>query len=185
MKLYRLHRKQNLPITIDEAWDLLSDPNNLKKLSPKEMSFDVLSGADRKTYAGQVIVYAVTPMLGIRTKWVTEITFVEDKHYFVDEQRFGPYAFWHHKHFIKEIPGGVEMEDIVDYKMPLGWLGQLVHPFLVAPKIESIFDYRRSTLESMYGVYTAPALNSTYNPQIKAPGPAQTRGGAHKHEILN
>ena len=119
MKIYRLHTKQNLPITLDQAWDLLSDPKNLQKITPKYMGFKILSGADRPMYPGQIIQYIVTPVLGIPTKWVTDITHVVDKQYFVDEQRFGPYALWHHKHFIKEIPGGVEMEDIVDYKIPM------------------------------------------------------------------
>jgi ligand-binding SRPBCC domain-containing protein len=102
-------------------------------------------------FAGQIIQYIVTPVLGIKTKWVTEITHVVDGSYFVDEQRFGPYSLWHHKHFIKEIDGGVEMEDIVDYKIPFGWLGQLMHPILVKPKLNEIFKYRTKKLEELFG----------------------------------
>jgi ligand-binding SRPBCC domain-containing protein len=115
------------------------------------MGFHILSGADRPMYPGQLIQYIVTPVLGIKTKWVTEITHVVDKKFFVDEQRFGPYALWHHKHFLKEIPGGVEMEDIVDYKLPLGVLGQIAHPLIVAPKLKEIFEYRKTKLESLFG----------------------------------
>ena len=104
MKIYRLHTKQNLPISLDEAWNLLSDPKNLQKITPDYMGFKILSGAYRPMFPGQIIQYIVTPVLGIPTKWVTEITHVVDNQYFVDEQRFGPYALWHHKHFIKEIP---------------------------------------------------------------------------------
>ena len=153
MKIYRLHTKQNLPITIDEAWELLSNPKNLQKITPDYMGFKILSGADRPMFPGQIIQYIVTPVLGIPAKWVTEITHVVDKQYFVDEQRFGPYALWHHKHFIKEIPGGVEMEDIVDYKVPMGIIGQLVHPFLVKPKLNEIFEYRRKKLIEMFGEF--------------------------------
>ena len=153
MKIYTLHKKQNLPITIDEAWAFLSNPGNLKTITPDYMSFDILSGADRAMYPGQIIQYIVTPVLGIKTKWVTEITHVKDKQYFVDEQRFGPYALWHHKHFIREIKGGVEMEDIIDYKLPFGWLGQMVQPILVEPKLDSIFEYRKKKLEGLFGVY--------------------------------
>ncbi len=153
MKIYRLHTKQNLPISVDEAWDFLSSPKNLKTITPDYMSFDILSGADRPMYPGQIIQYIVTPILGIKTKWVTEITHVKDKEYFVDEQRFGPYALWHHKHFIKEIDGGIEMEDIVDYKVPMGILGQLVHPILVKPKLQEIFNYRTTKLEELFGTY--------------------------------
>lgn len=153
MKIYRLHKKQNLPITINKAWDFLSDPKNLKTITPDYMGFHILSGADRPMFAGQIIQYIVTPVLGIKTKWVTEITHIVDKHYFVDEQRFGPYSLWHHKHFIKEIDGGVEMEDIIDYKVPFGLLGQLVHPILVKPKLEEIFNYRTEKLEELFGKY--------------------------------
>ena len=153
MKIYNLRKTQKLPISINEAWDFISNPINLKFITPNYMGFDILSGADKEMYPGQIIQYIVTPVLGIKTKWVTEITHVKDKEYFVDEQRFGPYALWHHKHFIKEIEGGVEMEDIIDYKLPMGWLGQLVHPIIVKPKLEEIFQYRQKKLIEIFGKY--------------------------------
>ena len=153
MKIYTLHTKQKLPISVDVAWEFISNPKNLEVITPDTMAFKTISGADRPLYAGQIIQYIVKPMLGIPVKWVTEIAHVVDKNYFVDEQRFGPYALWHHKHFIKEIPGGVEMEDIVDYKLPLGILGQIVHPFLVKPKLKQIFDYREKKLIELFGKF--------------------------------
>lgn len=151
MKIYILKAVQNLPISQKQAWDFLSDPKNLKIITPDYMGFHILSGADRQMYEGQIIQYIVTPVLGIKTKWVTEITHLKDESYFVDEQRFGPYALWHHKHFIKEIPGGVEMEDIIHYKLPFGILGRMLHPFLVAPKLKEIFDYRKNKLTELFG----------------------------------
>ena len=153
MKLYNLHKKQNLPITVEEAWMFLSSPKNLKTITPDYMGFNILSGADREMFAGQIIQYIVTPVIGIKTKWVTEITHVNQGHYFVDEQRFGPYALWHHKHFIRPIKGGIEMEDIIDYKLPLGWIGQLAHPILVKPKLKEIFDYRQQKLIELFGEF--------------------------------
>ena len=155
MKLYRLHTIQDLPISKDQAWDFLSDPKNLKTITPDYMGFNILSGADHKMFPGQIIQYIVTPVAGIPTKWVTEITHVKEGEYFVDEQRFGPYALWHHKHFIESIPGGVRMEDIVDYKLPFGVLGQLVHPILVKPKLKEIFEYRKQKLIELFGTYNA------------------------------
>jgi ligand-binding SRPBCC domain-containing protein len=151
MKIYRFESKQNLPISKKEAWEFLSSPKNLKKITPEYMSFDIISGADRPMFAGQIIQYLVTPIFSIKTKWVSEITHVVDGEYFVDVQLFGPYSLWHHKHFIKEIPGGVEIEDIIDYKVPLGILGQFVHPFIVKPKLEEIFEYRRKKLITLFG----------------------------------
>ena len=151
MKIYTLHKKQQLPISLHQAWEFLSNPKNLKVITPDYMSFNIVSDIDRPLYTGQIIQYIVTPLLGIKTQWVSEITHIEEKKYFVDKQMYGPYALWHHKHFVKEIPGGVELEDIIDYKVPLGWLGQLVHPFLVKPKLEEIFNYRQEKLLELFG----------------------------------
>ena len=151
--MHSFHRIQKLPITIEAAWDFFSDPKNLKTITPDYMGFDIVAGADKRMYPGQIIEYRVSPLLGIKTTWVTEITHVVDQSYFVDEQRFGPYTFWHHKHFIKEIPNGVQMTDIVDYKLPLGFLGRFAHWLFVKKKVKSIFDYREQKLESIFGKY--------------------------------
>ncbi len=152
MKLYQLHAKQGLPITKKQAWEFLSDPKNLKEITPDHMGFQIISGADRAMFQGQIIQYIVKPFPGISTKWVTEITHVKEGEYFVDEQRFGPYSLWHHKHFIKEIEGGVEMEDLIDYKVPFGILGQMIQPLLVKKQLQKIFRYRETVLEERFGI---------------------------------
>ncbi len=149
--MYRLMARQSLPISRETAWEFLSDPANLKVITPPSMGFEVLCGAEQKMYPGQIIQYRVRPFPGYSTKWVTEITHVQEGSYFVDEQRFGPYALWHHKHFIKEIPGGVAMEDIIDYKLPLGILGSLAHPLLVRKQLVSIFQFREEELIKRFG----------------------------------
>ncbi|MFS4468445.1 SRPBCC family protein [Maribacter sp. 2210JD10-5] len=151
MKLYQLHSKQAFPISKKKAWEFLSNPKNLKVITPEHMGFHILDGADRPMFPGQIIQYRVNPFPGFTTKWVSEITHVEHGEYFVDEQLFGPYALWHHKHFIKEIDGGVEMEDIIDYKVPFGILGQLVHPVLVKKQLTKIFKYRETKLNELFG----------------------------------
>ena len=119
------------------------------------MGFKILNGESPKMFAGQIIQYIVTPLLNIPIKWVTEITHVKEGEYFVDEQRFGPYSFWHHKHFIKSIENGVEMIDVVDYKIPFGFLGRIMHPVIVGPKLKEIFEYRRTALIELFGNYNA------------------------------
>lgn len=151
MKIYQINKKQNLPISVKEAWEFLSSPNNLAEITHKYMNFKILSGADKSIFAGQIIQYKVTPVLGITLKWVTEITHVKQNEYFVDEQRFGPYSLWHHKHFIKEIDGGIEMEDIVDYKIPFGFLGQIAHSLFIEKKLRQIFNYREKKLVKLFG----------------------------------
>ena len=151
MKLYQLRTKQELPISLEKAWKFFSDPKNLKDITLNEMNFNIISGADKSIYAGQIIQYKVSPVLGINLKWVTEITHVKENEYFVDEQRFGPYSLWHHKHFFKKINGGILMEDIVDYKIPYGLIGQFAHVIFVKKKLEKIFNYRHTKLEKLFG----------------------------------
>lgn len=151
MKIYEIHSTQRLPITKQEAWDFLSNPRNLQEIMPQDMEFKILSGADRKMFTGQILQYKVTPLPLFSTKWVTEITHVEELSYFVDIQLSGPYKMWHHKHFIKEIEGGVEVEDLVHYVVPLGWLGQLLHPVIIQPKLNEIFEARAKKMTELFG----------------------------------
>jgi len=116
--MHQLKKVQKLPINLQTAWDFFSSPKNLVTITPDELGFTILSELPEKMYPGLFIKYKVTPLLGIPLTWVTEITHVEELQFFVDEQRVGPYSIWHHQHFFKEIPGGVEMTDIVDYKLP-------------------------------------------------------------------
>ncbi len=136
---------------MDEAWEFLSNPANLSLITPPHMNFEILSGGGMPMYAGQVIHYRVSPFKGLRTRWVTEITHVEEGSFFVDEQRFGPYAFWHHKHFIHPVEGGVRMEDVVDYKLPMGPLGMWMHGILVKSRLAGIFGFREAELTRRFG----------------------------------
>lgn len=148
--MYQLVATQILPVHITKAWEFMSNPVNLKTITPDYMGFDIISGAEKRMYQGQVIHYMVTPVAGIKTRWVTEITHVNEPHFFVDEQRFGPYSFWHHKHFLEEIPEGVLMTDIIDYKLPAGIIGKMLHPLLVEPKLKQIFNYRIEKLTAIF-----------------------------------
>ena len=156
MKLNVLERMIRLPGPIEQAWDFFSDPRNLPRITPPEMGFKVTSTLPERMYAGMIITYRIRPLFRISVDWVTEITHVDEPHMFVDEQRFGPYRFWHHQHLFREIPGGVAMRDIVHYALPKR--GRPFAPFLVAPRLQVIFDHRRRVLEEMFGVYHEPNL---------------------------
>jgi ligand-binding SRPBCC domain-containing protein len=151
MKIFKLKYSQKLPINLNEAWDFLSSPNNLELITPKSMDFNIIDWDKKKAYPGQIIQYTVKPILGIKINWVTEITQVRDKEFFVDEQRFGPYTFWHHKHFIKEIEGGVIMEDVIHYKPPFGFVGVLLNFLFINSKLNSIFKHRELELIKTFG----------------------------------
>lgn len=150
MKVYHLHRQHTLPIVLAEAWNFFSSPHNLVKITPKEMGFKVLSTGGVKMYAGQIIQYDVQIFPLVTVRWVTEITHVQEPSYFVDEQRFGPYAFWHHQHRFTEVNGGVEMTDDVHYAIPFGLVGRLANSLFVEKKLQSIFDYRTKIVASQF-----------------------------------
>ena len=150
MILHQIHRKQELPISVERAWRFLSDPQNLGSITPPEMQFQIINGGNQSMYAGQIIQYIIRPFPGISLRWVTEITHCKEEHYFVDEQRIGPYKIWHHKHFIRPVSSGVEMEDIVHYKLPLGWLGNLLHRLFIRRQLEDIFNFRAEKLASLF-----------------------------------
>jgi ligand-binding SRPBCC domain-containing protein len=154
MAFYQLIKTQKLPAKIDEIWDFISSPINLKEITPKHMGFIVTSntGAE-KMYPGMIITYKVSPLLGIKLNWVTEITHVKDKEYFVDEQRIGPYSMWHHQHKIEPIEGGVLMTDVVTYEPPLGILGAIANSLLIKNQLQEIFDYRTIALEKRFGKF--------------------------------
>ena len=149
MKLHLLEREQRLPIPIEEAWAFFSDAGNLARITPPDMGFEVTSKLPERMYAGMIVTYRVRPLAGIPVTWVTEITHVDEPHLFVDEQRFGPYRFWHHQHLFREVEGGTEVRDLVTYALPPG--GGLLRPLLVAPRLAAIFDHRRRILEATFG----------------------------------
>lgn len=152
--MYRIQYSQKLPLTLDKAWDFFSTPTNLKMLTPQHMGFEIQNPQDmRKMYAGQVISYTLYPLWSIPVNWVTEITHVEEGSYFIDQQRFGPYKYWHHEHRFTAIAKGVEMVDTVYYKIPFGPLGKAFHALKIGKDIEAIFTYRHDALEKAFGSY--------------------------------
>ncbi|MEX2379339.1 MAG: SRPBCC family protein [Vicingaceae bacterium] len=147
--MHQLKRKVTLKQSLEEAWDFFSNPKNLKVITPEYMGFDITSDLDEEMYEGMIITYKVTPLLGIKMDWMSEITHIKNKAFFVDEQRIGPYKLWHHQHHFKEIENGTEMTDIVHYAAPMGFIGKAVEPFLIRPKLKEIFDYREKKMKEL------------------------------------
>ena len=150
-KLYRLRHEQRFPTDRNALWDFIATPNNLAAITPPSMRFETLHGGGEAMFPGQVIAYRLRPLPGWKTSWVTEITHMENGRYFVDEQRFGPYAFWHHLHRLDDVPGGVKMTDTVHYKIPFDFLGNWVNALVVKKKLDEIFAYRRRKMETLFG----------------------------------
>jgi ligand-binding SRPBCC domain-containing protein len=151
MKVYRLENKTLLKGHMKQVWDYFSTPLNLNEITPDDMSFEILTDLiNVKMYPGLIINYRIRPFLNIPMRWTTEITHCEINRYFVDEQRFGPYAFWHHQHHFQETKEGIEMTDIVHYAIPFGPLGRLANSVYVAHKLKSIFDYREQKIATVF-----------------------------------
>ncbi|MFT3936973.1 MAG: SRPBCC family protein [Chitinophagaceae bacterium] len=155
MAVYTIRAVQQIPADINTVWDFFSRPDNLQQITPKSLDFTIISKHNgNKIYAGQIIEYKLRPLLGIQLYWMTEITHVQDRVYFVDEQRFGPYALWHHQHHFKEIPGGIEMTDIVHYKIPFWFLGDIANALFVRRQLKTIFDFRYQKTSEMLGAFS-------------------------------
>lgn len=150
MKIYRMEHTQHLDVSLEEAWSYFSNPVNLSDITPSWLHFRISSSLPEKIYPGLIITYQIKPIARIPLTWATEVTHVKEKEYFVDEQRFGPYAFWHHQHHFRQLANSIEMTDIVHYGLPLGIIGQLSHFFLVRDKVKDIFQYRRKKIKKIF-----------------------------------
>ena len=150
MKIYKYYDEQKLPVTINEAWSFFSNPRNLPLLTPPSMNFLITNAPEEEIYSGMIITYKVSPLFNISRTWVTEITAADKPNYFIDEQRFGPYKFWHHRHSFEEAGGGVLMKDEVHYSLPFKIIGRAGHFLVIKKRIEKIFNYRRETLAKMF-----------------------------------
>lgn len=149
--MYQLKEEIIIPASMEEVWGFFATPKNLQKITPKELGFVIKTHVPEEMYPGLIIAYTVKPLLGIPVEWVTEITQVHKHKYFVDEQRKGPYKMWHHEHHFEEVEGGIKVIDIVSYELPLAPLGNLVHPWLVKPKLNEIFSYRTQVIKENFG----------------------------------
>ena len=151
MKLQQLKQEQLLPIGMDEAWEFFSSPHNLNAITPDGLGFKITSEDVGPMHEGQIITYKVKIAPLIWVNWVTEIKAIEDRVAFVDEQRFGPYAFWHHRHTFGEVEGGVKIMDLVNYGLPGGPFACIPHALFVRKKLEWIFGQRRELLMKRFG----------------------------------
>lgn len=153
MAVYTFEQAQLLPASLDEVWNFISSPANLKTITPDYMGFDITSkNLPEKMHPGMIISYKVSPVGGIKMTWVTEITQVVDKKFFVDEQRVGPYALWHHQHHLEETDQGILMRDVVTYSPPFGFLGRIANSMMIRGKLKEIFEYRTKVLEDLFGL---------------------------------
>ena len=141
--MYQIRQKLFIPVPKTKAWDFFSDPENLKELTPKDVKISFKDTHVEKIHSGLVFTYKISPLFGIPVNWVTKIDVVEELDHFVDIQIKGPFKYWKHEHYFRSVEGGTEIQDIVNYKVPCGSIGKALHPILVKPKLEKIFEFRK------------------------------------------
>jgi len=146
----QIRQEQFLPVSIQQAWDFFATPANLDAITPDALKFTTTSQLPGKIYEGLIITYKIRPMLNINVNWVTEITHIKQPYYFVDEQRKGPYAIWHHEHHFREAEGGVVMTDIVYYHIGKSFFGWIAGKLFVHRKLKEVFAYRFEVLEKYF-----------------------------------
>jgi ligand-binding SRPBCC domain-containing protein len=152
MALYTIRFVQSIPAASNLVWSFFADPRNLSFLTPPSMQFQTLSpDVSDSIYPGQLIEYRLRPLPWMHSNWLTEITQVSTGRYFEDQQRRGPYRLWHHQHHFKEIEGGVEMTDLVNYAIPYGPIGRTVNRYIVGPRLKELFRFRRQRIEEKFG----------------------------------
>lgn len=150
MKIYKIQTVQHIEADLDKCWEFFSSPQNLQAITPKNMGFEITDFDGKSMCQGQIIQYNVSPFPGIKLPWVTEITHVKENQFFIDEQRFGPYALWYHKHFFEPAESGVMMTDLVHYALPMGILGRMMNSLLVENRLKEIFDYRFHKINEIF-----------------------------------
>lgn len=151
MKVYRYEDSIELAIPLEEAWAFFANPLNLEKLTPTTMAFENVYPLDApEVFPGMLIVHRVSPIPFLKLTWVTEITHIAQGVRFVDEQRKGPFAMWHHMHEFEATSRGTIVRDVLYYGLPLGMLGRLAHAIQVKAQIASIFAYRKARLKELF-----------------------------------
>lgn len=151
MRLERIHTLCRLPVSVSEAWAFFSDPRNLRRITPPSLGIKITCDIPSRMHPGMLVTYSITPFLNLPIRWTTEITHVLEPRLFVDEQRFGPYRFWHHQHHFREVEGGTEVEDIVHYALPFGSVGRCIGGRFIRRQLDGIFTFRRRFLEETFG----------------------------------
>jgi ligand-binding SRPBCC domain-containing protein len=149
--MYQFKTEQFLPVAIVHAWDFFSSPKNLALITPPEMDFKIISKLTAgDIFEGMKIDYTIKPIFGIPLSWRTEICDIQKLKYFTDKQLKGPYKSWEHTHTFIETDGGVLMKDEINYQLPAGMIGNLVHSLFVRKKLDAIFTFRKNTLEKLF-----------------------------------
>jgi ligand-binding SRPBCC domain-containing protein len=148
--VHLLEREQVVPRGRPEVFAFFADARNLERLTPASLRFTILTRGPILMRAGTVIDYRIK-LSGLPLRWRTLIEVFAPEDRFVDVQTRGPYKTWRHLHEFHEVPGGTAIVDRVEYELPFGPLGDVVHAAIVRRRLDGIFGYRRATIEALFG----------------------------------
>ena len=151
MKIHTLIQSQEVPISLSESWEFFSKPENLNEITPPDLEFRITSGKPEPMHDGQIVTYKIRVAPLIWNTWVTEIKGVIPEKQFIDEQRSGPYKFWHHLHEFEKTANGTLIKDKINYSLPFGLFGNIAHSIYVKKKLAEIFGYRKKILTEKFG----------------------------------
>jgi len=139
---YRLHTRLHLPVPRDRVFAFFAAAENLGRITPPELGFQIRSATPVDMSAGALIEYTIK-LWGIPLRWQTRISDWSPPARFVDEQLRGPYKTWVHTHRFLSVDGGTDIDDEVVYELPFGIIGRIVAP-LVRLQLARIFRYRQA-----------------------------------------
>jgi ligand-binding SRPBCC domain-containing protein len=149
MIFHTLRREQWVPHPVPAVFDFFSRAENLEQLTPPFLRFKIITPQPVQMEKGARIQYALR-LRGIPLRWLTEIEEWDPPHGFVDVQLKGPYRLWHHTHTFSAVNGGTNIVDVVQYALPFGLLGRIVHRLQVARDVARIFDYRQQQIKALF-----------------------------------
>lgn len=148
MKMYTLKKQQLIARPRDQVFRFFESPENLEKITPQAVGFNILTPRPINMQAGTVLDYTIR-LAGLPVRWTTLISEYHPPCRFRDVSLRGPYSFWHHTHTFEEVEGGTLMTDEVRYVLPFGPLGQMVHALWVKRQLKRIFDFRAEVIEQL------------------------------------
>jgi len=146
---HRLECSLWLPRAIADVFEFFSRAENLEELTPSFLRFRIVS-APQEMRDGAIIRYRLK-VRGVPIGWTTRIAAWDPPHRFIDQALRSPYRKWIHEHTFTPVDGGTLCRDVVDYAVPGGPLGPLVHALLVKRELRKIFTFRQEEMIRRFG----------------------------------
>jgi ligand-binding SRPBCC domain-containing protein len=162
--MFTLERETFVAAPRSQVFAFFSDPQNLARITPPSLGFEIVEAPSRPLRAGDRIHYRIRLLGLLRVPWISKITAWREGTYFVDEQERGPYRSWRHEHALHAAGRGVLMIDRVEYDLPLGTVGRLFGERWVRRNLREIFDYRAHAIREIFpdrGYRTAARRTTT------------------------